>query len=244
MYLSVIVPAFNEEKIISENINKYNNYLKTQNYFYEIIIVNDGSYDNTQEIIKKICEQNQNIKAINLDKNYGKGYAVKQGMAQAQGNYHLFLDADNSTSIDHIEKALSLIQKNEDIIIGSRNPRDTKRTKLIIRQPLWKILLGKAGNLLIRILFKIKIHDTQCGFKIFSKKVSNKIFPKLKLNRWLFDLETLVLAKKYNYKINIIPVRWVNSEDSRVGIKDYFISFWELFKIKYNLVFNRYKIKL
>jgi dolichyl-phosphate beta-glucosyltransferase len=242
MHLSIIVPAFNEEKIISENINKYNNYLKAQDYSYEIIIINDGSRDQTKKIIQKICENNKNIKFINLDKNYGKGYAVKKGMLLAKGNYRLFLDTDNSTSINHIEKALPLIQKNEDIIIGSRNPCDTKKANIISYQSFWKIILGKTGNLLIRGLFKIKIHDTQCGFKIFSKEATEKIFPKLKINRWLFDLEALILAQKYNYRINIIPVEWINSKESKVGLKGYFISLSELIKIKYNLVFNKYNI--
>ncbi len=241
MYLSVIIPVFNEEKDINKTINLYNNYLKERNHSYEIIIVNDGSSDQSKEIIHKLSLENKNIKIINLDKNYGKGYAVKTGMTQAQGDYHLFLDADNSTSIDHLEKALPLLQKNADIIIGSRNPRDIKDAELIIRQALWKIFLGKSGNFLMRRLFKIKIRDTQCGFKIFSQKASKEIFPKLKLRRWLFDLESLILAQKYNYKINIIPVKWINSKNSSVGLKGYFISFWELLKIKYNLVFGKYK---
>ena len=241
MYLSVIVPAFNEEKIIFENINRYSDYLKKQNYDYEIIIVNDGSSDNSQKIINNLKTKNQKIKSIEFEKNQGKGYVVKRGMLKAQGDYHLFLDADNSTSINHLEQALPLMKKGENIIIGSRNPRDIKNAELIIRQALWKLFLGKMGNLLIRILFKIKIHDTQCGFKIFSKKASAKIFPQLTINRWLFDLESLVLAQKYNYKINIIPVQWVNSEESSVGLGGYFTSLKELLKIKYNLIFNKYK---
>ena len=241
MFLSVIVPAFNEKKIISENINKYNNYLKTQNYSYEIIIINDGSYDKTEEIVKKICKQNKNIRTINLLKNHGKGYAVKKGILKAQGNYRLFLDADNSTSIEHLEQVLPLLQKKENIIIGSRNPHDIKEAKIILHQPLWKILLGKTGNFLIRMLFKIKIRDTQCGFKIFSKEAVEKIFPQLTINRWLFDLEILILAQKYEFKIKIIPVKWVNSKESSVGLKGYFTSLKELLKIKYNLIFNKYK---
>ncbi len=241
MHLSIIVPAFNEEKIISENINKYNNYLKTQNYSYEIIIVNDGSCDNTEKIIKEICSQNKNIKTINLLKNHGKGYVVKRGMLEAQGDYCLFLDADNSTSIEHLNQALPLMQGKRDIIIGSRNPHDIKEAKIILHQPFWKMLLGKTGNFLMRMLFKIKIRDTQCGFKIFSKEAVEKIFPQLTINRWLFDLEILILAQKYEFKIKIIPVKWVNSKESSVGLKGYFTSLKELLKIKYNLIFNKYK---
>lgn len=240
MYLSVIIPVFNEEKIISQNINIYNDYLKQQNYNYEIIIVNDGSNDNSQKKIDELKHKNKKIKSFELKKNKGKGYAVKIGMLKAQGDYCLFLDADNSTSINHLDQALPLMKKNKDIIIGSRNPLDTKESELIIRQAYWKIFLGKAGNFLMRILFKTKIHDTQCGFKIFSKEANKKIFSKLTINRWLFDFEALVLAQKYNYKINIIPIKWFNNENSSVRLKGYFISLLELLKIKYNLLSNIY----
>jgi len=241
MYLSLIIPVFNEERNINKNINKYHNYLKAQNYSSEIIIVNDGSSDKSKKIIEKIAEEKKNITIINLKENYGKGYAVKQGMAQAQGKFHLFLDADNSTSVDHLEKALPKILNNSDIVIGSRNSQDVHNTQLVIKQPFWKIILGRSGNILIRFLFKIKIRDTQCGFKIFSQKVSQKIFPKLKINRWLFDLEILILAQKYNFNIGIIPVKWVDSKDSKVKLKGYLISLIELFKIKYNLISKKYE---
>lgn len=240
MYLSVIVPAFNEEKKIEKNIEKYNNYLKQQKYSYEIIIVNDGSLDNTKKNIENIIRKNSKVKLINLKKNYGKGYAVKEGMLKAQGDFHLFLDADNSTSIEHLNKAMPLLLKKEDIVIGSRSSFDHQNSKVILSQPFWRVFLGKIGNFLIRILFKIKIRDTQCGFKIFSSSISQKIFSNLTINRWLFDLEIIVLAKKYGVKINIIPVEWENDKDSKLKLKEYFYSFLELLHIKYNLMFKKY----
>lgn len=241
MHLSVIVPAYNEEKNLANNINKFNDYLRCQKYDYEIIVVNDGSRDKTAEIADALSSKIKNIKIINNKINRGKGFAVKQGLLSARGNFKIFIDADGATSIEHMDKIWPLFNKGFDIIIGSRNKKDARESSFGKAQPYWKIFLGKGGNTLIRLLVTPGIWDTQCGFKAFTKRAAENIMPKLKINRWMFDVEILVLARHLNYKIGKIPVFWVDSGSSRVGVKGYFVSLKEIIKIKFNLLTGRYK---
>lgn len=240
MQLSVIVPAYNEAKNLETNINKFNEYLAKQNYDYEIIIINDGSIDNTKTVAEKIAQKNLLIKIIDNEKNLGKGQSIKKGFELAQGKYKMFLDADNATSIDHLDLVWPEIDKGHDIVIGSRNHRDVPGAYQKIKQPLWKRSLGISGNLLIQALTIPGIWDTQCGFKIFSQEALEKILPKQTIKRWAFDVELLVLARKNNFKISKIPVVWENSNNSRVGIKGYFISLKETLKIAWNKLIGKY----
>lgn len=241
MLLSIIIPIYNEEKDLERSIKNFSNYLAGQNYNYEIIIVNDGSTDGTGKIVAELIGRIKNLRLINLPINQGKGFAVKNGMLVAYGDYRLFIDADGSTAIEHIDKIWPLFNKGIDIIIGSRNKKDTPGAIVGTRQPYWKIFLGKCGNFLTRLLLVPNIYDTQCGFKTFTKKATEDIFPKLKINRWMFDVEILALARRLNYKIGKIPVYWTNSAFSRVGTRGYIISLKEIIKIKYNLLTGKYK---
>jgi len=240
MKLSVIVPAYNEEKNLFFNIIKYNDYLKRQNYDYEIIVVNDGSIDKTRAEAEKLQSKIKNLKIINFTKNKGKGTAVCRGLLEASGKIRLFIDADNATSIEHIEKIWDPFNGSHDIVIGSRNPRDAKGACQTKPQIFLKRILGISGNRLIQLLAVKGIYDTQCGFKAFSEKAVKKIIPKVTINRWGFDAEILAIANIYDYKIAKIPITWVNSKKSRVGIMGYFTSLLELIKIKYNLIKNKY----
>lgn len=240
MLLSVIIPAYNEEKNLEKNITEYGRYLDGCDFDYEIIIVNDGSIDNTKKISETLAANNKKIKFIDNKINYGKGAAVRQGLLAGAGNYRLFIDADGATSIEHLDLIWPKFKEGFDIVIGSRNYRDIKGAEQTLKQPFWKRFLGTAGNLLIRALNISKIYDTQCGFKAFTKEAVEKILPKTKTNRWAIDMEIIAIAQKLNYKIAIIPVQWKNSDQSRVGIKGYFIALKELLKIKWNLITNKY----
>lgn len=240
MHLSVIVPAYNEEKNLAATIGKFNGYLSGQDYDYEIIIVNDGSADGTEKIAKALVAENKNLKLINNKKNRGKGAAVRQGLLSAQGEYRLFIDADNATSIDHIDKIWAFFNDGYDIVIGSRNSRDAEGARQDLPQSAWKRFLGTCGNRIIQSLAVKGIYDTQCGFKAFTKKAVEKIIPKTTINRWVFDVEILAIAQSAGYKIAAIPVRWINSPNSRVGVKGYFSSLLEVIKIKWNLITKKY----
>ena len=240
MHLSVVVPAYNEAETLEKNILEFNKYLSRQNYDYEIIIINDGSIDDTAEIAKKLETQFEKLRFINNPVNQGKGAVVKQGFLNSTGRFKLFIDADNATSIDHLEKVWEHFDNGHDVVIGSRNALDVEGAWQEIKQPLWKRSLGKAGNLVIQSLTVPGIWDTQCGFKIFSETAVEKIMPRQTINRWAFDVELLVLAKKNNFKIAKIPVVWKNSTKSRVGIKGYFNSLREIFRIAWNKFRGKY----
>jgi len=240
MYLSIIVPIYNEEKNLLTNIGKYLKYLESQSYDFEIILVNDGSIDNTPDIAREISEKKSNIKFINNKINNGKGAAVCEGLLAACGDFRLFIDADGATSIDHLEKIWKPFQEGADIVIGSRNSRDVAGAIQIKKQVIWKRALGICGNRLIQFFSVKNIYDTQCGFKAFTKEAVEKIIPKITIKRWGFDIEILSIAQLYNYKIKIIPVTWRNSDKSRVGVSGYFSTIKDLIQIKINTLKHKY----
>lgn len=241
IYLSVIIPAYNEEKRILTTLISLDKYLSQQDFDYEIIVVNDGSKDNTTRVVKDARKKIREIKLIDNKKNCGKGCVVKQGMLDAKGKYRLFMDADNSTTIDHLDKFWPFFKQGYDIVIGSI---EVKGSKIHEEAAWYRRLLGKYSKYLIRILAGLwKIKDSQRGFKLFSAKAVEKIFSKQTIMRWGFDIEILAIAKKMGFKIKEVPVNWSNPGESKVTLKSYIKTFQELLKIKWNLITNKYKIK-
>jgi dolichyl-phosphate beta-glucosyltransferase len=239
MYLSVIIPAYNEEKNIEQTIRSIFNYLKLKNIEHEILVVIDGSTDNTKSIVKSLIPEIPTLNLISFKENRGKGYVVKMGMIKAKGDFKLFTDADNSTSIDNIEKMMPYFNKGYDVVIASIGV--TGKQILKGSEPLWRKLFGKLGNLYIRLLVTPGIYDTQRGFKIFTVKAADKIFPKLTIERWGFDVEVLALANKFGFKIKEVPVVWQNNiNTSHVKLSAYFQVLLEVLKIKWNLLINKY----
>ncbi|MCD6094381.1 glycosyltransferase family 2 protein [bacterium] len=231
MKLSVIIPAYNEEKRLPKTLKAVDEYLRNQNYDYEIIVVNDGSKDDTALVVKDFKPQIVNLRLIDRKENKGKGYTVKEGMLNAKGDYRLFMDADNSTTIDQIEKMWPWFERGYDIVIGSR---DIKGAVLDPPQPLYRRLVGKIFRLARDIICDIwGIYDTQCGFKCFKKEVVETIFPKLRIERFAFDVEILLLAKMHGFKIKEIPVYWRNNPDSKVKFKSAIRMGLDLFKIRW-----------
>ena len=231
MKLSVIIPAYNEEKRLPKTLKAVDEYLRNQNYDYEIIVVNDGSKDDTALVVKDFKPQIVNLRLIDRKENKGKGYTVKEGMLNAKGDYRLFMDADNSTTIDQIEKMWPWFEREYDIVIGSR---DIEGAVLDPPQPLYRRLVGKIFRLARDIICDIwGIYDTQCGFKCFKKEVVETIFPKLRIERFAFDVEILLLAKMHGFKIKEIPVYWRNNPDSKVKFKSAIRMGLDLFKIRW-----------
>lgn len=239
MYLSVIIPAYNEEKRITKSLMEIDGYLRLQKYEYEIIVVNDGSADKTVEVIRKLEPQVKNLFLIDNKKNQGKGFAVRQGFLKATGKYKLFADADNSVSINQIENFFPYFKQNYDILIASRN---LKGSALRPAQPLQRRALGYAFSLIFKIFIGVcGIKDSQCGFKIFTKKSAEDILPRCRINRWSFDAEILAIAKKLGYKIKEVPVIWKNDSNSRVNLAGMFGAVKDLVKIKLRLLLGKYK---
>ena len=235
MYLSVIIPAYNEEKRLPQTLAEIDKYLGRQKYESEIIVVDGGSSDRTSEVVQSLTSGMKNLKLIEVKGCAGKGQAIKEGMFQAQGEFRLFTDADNSTSLDQIEKMWPEFKKGFDIVIGSR---DIKGAVLDPPQPfLRKIILGGGFKLLRKIIIDFwSISDTQCGFKLFSARAAQDIFPRLTILGFSFDVEVLVLARELGYKFKEVPIRWINDPESKVKPKHIIKMLWEMIKIKLNLI--------
>jgi len=237
IYLSVIMPAYNEEKLIKNTLVEVDGFLSKQGYNYEIIVIDDGSEDRTFDILNNLQSIIRNLSILKNDKNRGKGYSVKKGMLAAKGKFRLFMDADNSTTIDQISNFMPYLENGYDIAMGDRALKESEIKK---SQSLYKKLLGDFGNILIQFIAVSGISDTQCGFKIFSEKSARDIFSKLTIDRWGFDIEILAIAKKMGYKIKAVPVIWKNREETKVRARDYIFTLKELFKIKINLIRKKY----
>lgn len=238
MYLSVIIPAYHEEKHIKGTIESIYRYLSGRDLEHEIIVVTDGSKDKTNDIVRSLSSAVPTLKLLDYEKNRGKGYAVRQGMLKAQGDYRLFTDADNATTIDHIEKMMPYFQQGYDVVIGSIALRGS--TIASGSEPLWRRIFGTMGNIFIQIMAVPGIHDTQRGFKIVTAKAAEDVFPKMTIDRWGFDIEMLALARKFKHKIKEVPVDWKNEPNSHVGLRAYFQVLMETVKIRWNLLTGKY----
>ena len=239
IHLSVVIPAYNEGKKLPHTLPKMYDYLKQQSYNWEILVVNDGSKDNTAQVVRDLSSQIENLRLIDNKENNGKGYVVKQGMLAAKGEYRLFTDADNSTSIDHVERMWPEFEKGHDVVIGSR---DIEGAKLAVPQPFWRIMIGNTFNFMVQMLCGLwRIPDTQCGFKGFSEKAAEDIFSRTRVSRFAFDPEILVIAKKMGYKIKEVPVTWVNDKRSSVKFKSMVKMLIDLFEIRLNMIKGLYE---
>src|SRR3989344_9657921 len=217
-FVSIIIPAYNESKRLPITLIDIDRHLQEQDYSYEIIVVNDGSKDATAEIVRRFVAIIPHLKLIDNPQNHGKGSVVRQGMLAAKCSWRLFMDADNSTTIVEFNKMIPYFKAGYEVVIASR---DIKGSRTLPPQPWYKQVLGNIGNLFIQALLLPGYWDTQCGFKCFSEDTAQKVFSIAKIDRWGFDPEGLVLAKKFGCKIKEIPVFWVNDPRTHVTLKSY-----------------------
>lgn len=239
MHLSVIIPAYNEEKRIGQTIAAISDYLSRQSYDYEIIVVNNRSKDKTAEIVAESQKTNPKLKLVD-ELRPGKGYAVTAGILEAQGDYRLFTDADNSTSVDQVEKMWPYFDQGYNVVIGSLAVKGAQ----IVRgggEPLWRVILGKLGNKWIQLFAVWGINDTQRGFKMFTAKATQDIFPRLTIFGWGFDVEVLAVARIFGHKIKEVPVIWDNDPDSKVNVWAYPQVLMQTLKVSWNLITGKYK---
>lgn len=234
IYLSVIIPVYNGQNFITDTVHKVLDYLKKQDFSYEVIVVSDGSKDNSAEYIKRDFADNPIVRLIDRKENRGKGYTVREGMLNAKGQVRLFMDDDNSTAITHFDLMKPFFKEGYDVVIGTRDEKDAKGARQAVPQKWYKRLLGNMGNLVIQALVVPGIWDTQCGFKAFTSDAAENIFSRSKIDRWSFDIEVLGIARLFKYKIGIAPVYWVNNFASRLKLSDYIKTLLETVKI------NRY----
>ncbi len=239
MYLSIILPAYNEAKRIGATLQAVGTWLARQPFDGEIIVVNNRSKDATADVVRGYMHQFPAIRLID-EKRPGKGYAVQAGMLAAKGEVALFMDSDNSTSVDHFERAKPLLERGNDVVIGSLAAPGAK----VVQgggEPLWRVIMGKMGNKWIQIFAVWGINDTQRGFKVFTARAVREIFPRLTIFGWGFDVEVLAVAKVRGLKIAEIPVTWDNPPDTRVNFWSYPQVLLQTLEVFWNRLTGKYR---
>lgn len=242
-FLSVVIPAYREGERIGRNLLEIDKYLKGKSYTYEIVVVEDGSPDNTAEIARNYALQIPHLRVIDNAENRGKGSVVRQGLLEAKGQYRVFLDADGSTSITHLDTFLPKFDEGYDVVIGSR---DIPGAFIQVHQQRWKEIFGDMGNWAIRIVLGLwRYPDTQCGFKMLTAEAAEAVASRMVVDRFGFDYELIALAEALGFKVTQLPVRWMNEEGSTVkltGPNGYIQVLIDLFKTKWRFLTGQYKI--
>jgi dolichyl-phosphate beta-glucosyltransferase len=235
---SIVIPAYNESARLAASLEQVLAYVRAQAWDAEVIVVNDGSRDNTAEIIREFAAKDPIVKLLDNPGNRGKGYSVRNGMLQAQGRILLFSDADLSAPIEEAPKLLQALEAGADIAIGSRWLRAETQTQ---RQPLHRQVFGRIFNLLLRMSLGLQFADTQCGFKAFKRAAAQAIFPLQKIERWGFDPEILFLARKMGFKVAEIPVAWGHSGGARINpVIDGAKMFQEMLRVRWYSITGEY----
>jgi dolichyl-phosphate beta-glucosyltransferase len=237
---SIIIPAYNESARVGATLEKVLAHVAQQGWDAEIIAVDDGSRDNTVEIIRAYADKNPRLRLLQNPGNRGKGYSVRNGMLHARGQLLLFSDADLSSPIEEAAKLFDAIAAGADIAIGSRWLRRDLQTQ---RQPFYRQIFGRVFNLMLRITLGLGFKDTQCGFKAFTREAATKIFPLQQIERWGFDPELLYLANKLKFRVAEVPVEWAHSEGTRISpLRDGTRMFLEMLKIRWNGITGKYDV--
>jgi dolichyl-phosphate beta-glucosyltransferase len=228
--ISIVVPAYNEERRLPPTLLDLVDYFDRQSLAYEIIVVDDGSTDGTSEVVRKFERVREQVKLIQLPKNYGKGHAVRLGALNTHGKTILFADADGATPVSEFSKLYEAIQSGAEIAIGSRAlySDETKVSTSFHRK-----ILGRIFNTFVNSLLLPQLKDTQCGFKMFSRSAGLFLFKQQRSDRFSFDVELLYIARKAQIGIREISVNWTNIPGSKVNlIVDSFTMFRDLFRFK------------
>jgi glycosyltransferase involved in cell wall biosynthesis len=237
--ISIIVPAYNEQSRLPESLRRIEQYLAAGDWaFHEILVVDDGSGDNTVEVARAVASTNPAIRILSNPGNRGKGYSVRHGMLEARGEWRLFTDADLSSPVEELPKLWNAASHGAEIAIGSRA---LDRSLIGVHQPGLRESAGKVFNEVMRLLVGLDISDTQCGFKLFRGDVAKAVFSRQLLERFGFDVEVLFIAKQHGFRIAEVPVRWNHVEGSKVGMFTGLHAFLELAEVRMNSMRGRYK---
>lgn len=235
-YLSIIIPAHNEAERLPPSLQKIDTFLNTQGYLAEVLVVENGSSDETLRIAQGYAARMPNLRVLHEEER-GKGLAVKQGMLEAKGKYRFLCDADLSMPIEQVNRFLSPALEMVDVAIGSREVPGAKR----FDEPSYRHLIGRMFNTMVRCILLPGLQDTQCGFKCFSAEVAEKVFPLQTLKGMSFDAEVLFIARKKGFQVQEIPIDWYFNPDSRVRLfQDSLHMALDLLLIRLNAVRGRY----
>ena len=237
--ISVIIPAFNEEHRLPGTLESVYEYLNAKKADFEIVVVDDGSDDGTAEFVRSYSSNHPQVRVISYTQNRGKGYAVRIGMLDSDGDYVIYNDADGSSPIEEIDKLIASIDSGNDIAFGSRAKPDEKRK---VEALAYRKYIGNTFNLIVQTLLLKGIHDTQCGFKMFTRKAAQDIFSVARMDGFAFDVEILYIGRLRKYKMEEVPINWSNVDGSKVNV---FIDspkmFFETLKIAYAAWTGKYK---
>ena len=238
MRYSLVIPAYNESPRIGATLDKVLAHIAAEGGDTEVIVVDDGSVDNTAEIVRGYQRQNPAIRLLENPGNRGKGYSVRAGMLHATGDVLVFSDADLSSPIYEVGKLLMAIHRGADVAIGSRWLNAELQTE---RQPILRQIAGRVYNLLTRVLLGFRFRDTQCGLKAFTREAAEQIFPRQQVERWGFDPELLFLARRFQFRIAEVPVEWAHDDRSKINpLVDGVKMFFEMLGIRWNALRGRY----
>jgi dolichyl-phosphate beta-glucosyltransferase len=238
MTYSIVIPAYNEGGRLAATLEQVLGYVRRQAWDAEIIVVNDGSRDNTADIVRSLAERNAQLRLVENPGNRGKGYSVRHGMLEAKGEIIVFSDADLSSPIEEMPKLLQAIEAGADIAIGSRWLQAELQTN---RQSLHRQFFGRVFNALNRAILGLRFKDTQCGFKAFTRRAAHAILPLQMIERWGFDPEILFLACKFGFRVKEVPVRWGHVGGTRINpLIDGARMFEEMLRIRWYDISGKY----
>lgn len=242
-HLSIVVPAYREEQRIGETLQSIDRYLEHRKMVAEVLVVVDGSPDDTAGVVRNYALRMPYIRVIEHTTNMGKGHAVRTGLAEAIGEYVLFMDADGSTSIDQADALLEALVAGADVVVGSRR---VAGADIHIHQSRYRELSGSIGNILIRSVLGLwRYPDTQCGFKGFTRVAAHRLARLMTVDRFGFDFELVALAQKLHLRIVQLPVRWMNDGASTVsltGPNGYMQVMRDLVRVRTKLWFGGYHL--
>ena len=228
MDLSVVIPAYNEALRLGPTLRKVIDYLSAQGIGYEVLVVDDGSSDTTAEIA--VAHASEGVRVLRQPENRGKGAVLKVGVLESRGDEVLLLDADLSTPIEELAKLRPYLGQNE-VVLGSRAVSGADVTQ---HQPVYREMMGRIFNLIIQMLGVRGLKDTQCGFKLLSGDVARRLFRELRIERFAFDVELVLLARRHGYRIAEVGVRWADSASSRVNpVTDSFRMLWDVLALRW-----------
>jgi len=229
--LSIVIPAYNEERRLPQTLRQVLDWLARGTFsFREVIVVDDGSRDGTARVVQEFAQADACLRLARNPGNRGKGYAVRNGVLEAKGEWILYTDADLSTPITEIDKLCRAAREQDAAVaIGSRA---VDRSLVEVHQPAMRELSGRAFNLVMRMVTGLPFRDTQCGFKLYRADAARQIFTRQKQEGFSFDVEDLLIAKKLGLRAVEVPVRWANVEGTKVRLSQGIMSFLDLVKIR------------
>jgi len=235
---SIVIPAYNESARIPATLQSVLETIRSRGWEAEVVVVNDGSRDNTAEVVREIARTAPEIRLLENPSNRGKGYAVRHGILEALGDVVMFSDADLSSPMEEAEGLFAAIANGADIAIGSRWLATSRQTH---RQPLYRQIFGRCFNLLTRMVMNLPFADTQCGFKAFTRAAAQTVFQLQTIERWGFDPEILFIALKRGYDIKEVPVSWAHDARTRISyLRDGLQMLKELAIVRWNALLGLY----